>query len=180
MRIDFTLIMIFILAHTQAQTNKNNSDSSCKKIEFKNQGGQEDYWTRNIFAENYTKKTFRKYSGKIVVSGDTIKYLDKYFLTWVPSKFKNIFSSGIFYPTVITGQSKSSYRLKISNFEELDFLSKTPTQKKFRFWLQGIGLVNPTVCFIELTNQDATDNTDIETFINGASLTFYKEGWIVI
>jgi hypothetical protein len=101
-------------------------------------------------------------------------------LAWVPIKFKNIFSSGIFYPSVITGQSLSDYCLIISNFEELDFLSKTPTQKKFRFWLQGIGIVNPTVCFIELTNQDATENTDIETFIKGASLTFYKEGWIII
>ena len=176
MRIDFIILMIFILASTQAQTTKNNFDSSGKKIEFKNQEEQENYWTRNIFEENYTKETFRKFSGKIIVSGDTIKYLDKYFLAWVPTKFKNIFSSGIFYPTVITGQSKSSYRLTISNFEELDFLSESPIQKRFRFWLQGKGLVNPTVCFIELTNQNATENTDIETFINGASLTFYKEG----
>jgi hypothetical protein len=70
--------------------------------------------------------------------------------------------------------------LKIFNFEELKFLETTPTEKRFRFWLSSKRLVNPTVYFMELTNQNAAPGTDMPTFINGATLTFFWEGWIII
>ena len=70
--------------------------------------------------------------------------------------------------------------LTISDFEELKFLNKSNTQKRFRFWLFRKGTANPTVCFIELTNDKANDKTDFTTFINGAVLTYFKSGWIVI
>jgi hypothetical protein len=70
--------------------------------------------------------------------------------------------------------------LTISNLEELPFLSTSAEQKRFRFWLFRQGRANPTVCFIELINKKATSTTDIKTFIDGAELTFYKEGWIII
>jgi hypothetical protein len=63
MRIDFTIILIFILASTQAQTNKDNFDSSGKKIEFKNQGEQE-----TIGPEIFLQKIIQKrLLGSIVV-----------------------------------------------------------------------------------------------------------------
>jgi len=121
----------------------------------------------------------------------------------IPIDLKSIFSKGIFYPAIITEQIKSKINnngqpdtlisgnkaiynltrtdsLTISNFEELTSLSKSSTKKRFRFWLCCKGLVNRTVCFIELTNQSATDKTDMKTFISGAMLTFYKEGWIIV
>ena len=70
--------------------------------------------------------------------------------------------------------------LTISEFEELKFLTKSYTQKRFRFWLFRKGTANPTVCFIELTNDKASSKTDLTTFINGAALTYFKSGWIVI
>jgi predicted small secreted protein len=71
--------------------------------------------------------------------------------------------------------------LTIHNFEELRFLSSTPKQKRFRFWLEGkYPIANPTVCFLELTNENATATTDIITFINGAKLTFFEEGWVIL
>ncbi|HEY2583850.1 MAG TPA: hypothetical protein VGI43_18720 [Mucilaginibacter sp.] len=70
--------------------------------------------------------------------------------------------------------------LTISNFEELKFLSQSPRQKRFRFRLWRKGLPFETVYFIELTNESATSQTDITTFIKDSSLTFLKEGWVIL
>lgn len=180
MRIAITLILTFSFYCLQAQFVKDFNASSDTTKQFKIQGQQEDDWAKQLFEKNYSRQDFEKYDSTIVTSGDTVKYSDKYFLVWTTDKFKPIFSSGIFYPTIIIGTSKRDYRLSISNFEELKFLNHSPTQKRFRFWLNRNSLLNPTVCFIELTNENATDKTDMQTFIRGASLTFYKEGWIII
>lgn len=180
MRTIFTIISTLAFLGLQAQFNKEISASSDTTKVFKNQGEQENDWTKQFFEKNYSKQNFPKYDSTIVTKGDTVRYSDKYFLVWTAAEFKPIFYSGIFYPTIITGPSKRDYRLTISNFEELKFLNYSPTVKRFSFWLNRNTLLNPTVCFIELTNQNATDKTDIENFIRGASLTFYKEGWIII
>ncbi len=180
MRTVFTIILTLTFFCLHAQFNKEVPVSSDTTKVFKNQGEQEEEWTKQFFEKNYSRQNFERYDSIIVTSGDTVKYSDKYFLVWTADKFKPIFSSGIFYPTIIAGQSKRDYKLTISNFEELKVSNLPPTQKRFRFWLNRNTLLNPNVCFIELTNQNATDKTDIETFIKGASLTFYKEGWIII
>ena len=180
MRTVLTIILTLTFFCSHAQFNKPFSTFPDTTKGFKNQGEQENDWTESFWEKNYSKQNFDKYDSIIVISGDTVKYSDKYFLVWTADKFKTIFSSGIFYPTIITGSRKRDYRLTISNFEELTVPNHSPTQKRFRFWLHRNSLLNPTVCFIELTNQNATDKTNIKTFIKGASLTFYKEGWIII
>ncbi len=70
--------------------------------------------------------------------------------------------------------------LRIYNFEKIKSLEKTPKQKRFRFWLFRKGFGNPTVCFMELTNKNAASEIDLLSFIDGAKLTFFQEGWIVI
>lgn len=180
MKTFFTTILIFNLGFLQAQTIQTNSNSIDSKKEYNNQSEQEDSLSRQFFEENYSRQKYGRYESRIVISGDTVKYSDKYFLVWIPAKFKKIFSNGIFYPTIIIGQSKRYHKLTIANFEELTFLSNSPTQRRFRFWLTGKGEINPTVCFIELTNPNATYKTDIDSFINGAMLTFYKAGWFII
>jgi len=69
--------------------------------------------------------------------------------------------------------------LTIGEFEELKFLSTTPTIKRFRFWEYRKWSANPQVYFIELTNTFANTSTDLASFINGATLTFVKQGWII-
>lgn len=180
MRTVSLIILTFNFFALQAQvTDKKPLSSDSVKV-FKNQGEQEDFFAGQFFKNNYSKQKFDRYGEDIIISGDSVKYLDKYFLVQTPDKFKLIFSTGIFYPTIIAGLSKRDYRFTIFNFEELTFLNYSVTRKRFRFWLYRNTLLNPTVCFIELTNQNATDKTDIETFIKGASLTFYSEGWIII
>ena len=70
--------------------------------------------------------------------------------------------------------------LTISNFEELRCLNITPTKRRFRFWLYTKGFANPTVCFLELTNSNASGKTSLASFIKGAQLTFFKKGWVII
>jgi hypothetical protein len=76
---------------------------------------------------------------------------------------------------------KRTDTLVISNLEELKSIKSTPKQKKFRFWLQGqYPIANPVIYFIELANSEATSATDMLTFIDGATLTFFEEGWVII
>lgn len=70
--------------------------------------------------------------------------------------------------------------LFIDNFEEMKFLEKTPESKRFRFWVFTKGFANPTIYFMELTNNKVTANTDLISFINGARLTFFQQGWVII
>ncbi|WP_428331387.1 hypothetical protein [Mucilaginibacter sp.] len=70
--------------------------------------------------------------------------------------------------------------LTISNFEELKYMSTNSKRKRFRFWLFRNRLINPTVCFMELTNNKAIISTSTFNFVNGAKLTFFEEGWIII
>jgi hypothetical protein len=70
--------------------------------------------------------------------------------------------------------------LRITDFEEVPFLNKSPTIRRFRFWLFTKGFMNPTVYFIELTNENATSKTDIRSFIKDSNLTFFINGWIII
>ena len=196
-----TTILILTFFSVEAQTTDNKNQI---KREFKNQGEQEDYWAEQLFEKEYSKTYFDKFKGDIVIIGNGFIFGDKTFvITNTTKELKPIFSSGLFYPNIIMGSAKSiiksqaeldtlstlqkmfynmsrSDSLTISEFEELKFLTKSYTQKRFRFWLFRKGTANPTVCFIELTNDKASSKTDLTTFINGAALTYFKSGWIVI
>jgi hypothetical protein len=196
-------LIISILTLTSFLVDAQTTDNISKR-EFKNQGEQEDYWAEQLFKNEYCKTHFDKYKGDIVINANSFIFGDKTFvIVNTPNELKPIFSSGIFYPAIITGDTKSVVKsqaeldtlstaqkvfynmtrtdsLTISGFEELKFLTKSNTQKRFRFWLFRKGTANPTVCFIELTNDKAHDKTDLTTFIDGAVLTFFKSGWIVI
>jgi len=41
-------------------------------------------------------------------------------------------------------------------------------------------MVNPTKYVFELTNPLATGTADLPTFLNGAVLSFIKQGWIML
>jgi hypothetical protein len=204
MRTFFTAILTISFCLLQAQNVDTKTISSDKK-EFKNQGEQEDYWAEQLFEKDYKKQTFEKYTGDIVVDKNFFKYAEQVLEIDDTSKkeLTAIFSKGLFYPSIITGvvitnpksneelnkmttSEKAVYglirtdSLRISLLEEVPFLSKSPKQKRFRFWLIRKGRANPEVCFIELTNPNATSGTDIKTFVDGAVLTFYRQAWTVI
>jgi hypothetical protein len=186
-----------------AQPNVSKPNTANKTKQFRSQGEQEDYWAKLFFKKNYLKGNFPRYEGTVSVNGDSFLFSDQTLVvTNTSEEFKKIIEKGLFYPSVITGQVKTKTKSKeeldslseeekmfynlsrtdsftISDLKELRFLNK-PTRKRFRFLLYRKSMLNPTVCFFELTNKEATGKTDTETFINGAVLTFFKAGWISI
>jgi hypothetical protein len=198
----FIILILLIVALTKVTAQV--SESKPVKKEFKNQGEQEDYWAEKLFEEKYTKQNYKKFVGDIVViDKNSIRFGNKVLRAYFSPEFKSIFTQGIFYPQVITGDSVSPKKtdeetrnmtqaqrffynisqndtLNIGEFEELKFLSTSPSVKRFRFWEYRKGFANPQVYFIELTNTTADKSTDSETFIKGATLTFVKDGWIII
>jgi hypothetical protein len=190
-----TLILLIFNLITCTSQNK----------EFKNQGEQEDYWAERIFNNEYVKKEYSKFNGKIeIINDNKILFDNKTLLVNCPKTYLAIFKNGLFYPQLIFGNSENNKILSneelnklsqndrffyninrndsfsISNFEELEFLSKSPKIKRFRFWNFRHGSANPQVYFIELINENANSNTSLENFLKNAHLTYIKAGHIVI
>ena len=198
----FIIIILFVVTITKVAAQI--PESKPVKKEFKNQGEQEDYQAEKLFEEKYTKQNNKRFTGDIaVIDKNNIKFGNKVLRAYFSPELKSIFTQGIFYPQIITGDSVSPKKseeeiskmtevqkvfynmaqndtLSIGEFEELKFLSTSPTIKRFRFWEYRNGSANPHVYFIELTNSTADKSTDLATFIKGATLTFVKEGWIII
>ena len=173
---------------------------------FKNQGEQEDYWAEELFRNEYVEQSFDNFKGVISIKGKrTLTFENKTLEVWTTNpELMDIFIRGIFCPQLIIGNEESNPSkskteiaqlsdkekfkywiskndtLQISNFEELEFMNKSPQKKKFRFWNHSSGLANPQVYLLELTNNKASKDTDLKTFIQEAKLTFLKAGWIII
>lgn len=196
-------IILLVTIYT-FQANAQTKDTFVVRTQFANQGEQEDYWAEKLFYEKYKKENYKRFAGDIIViDKNHVRFGNKILLGDFSSEYKSIFTQGIFYPQIITGDSvtpkKSSEEINkmtdgqrvfynmtqndtlvIGEFEELKFLSKSPTIKRFRYWEYRKWSANPQVYFIELTNTTADKSTDMETFIKGATLTFVKDGWIIM
>ena len=190
-----TLILTIIFFSSYAQEiggKESNSREENDRI-LKNIREQENSRVAKIFSQNYMR-----FDGKIlIVNENTIKYDDEVLLIYNTSnELKAIFEKGIFYPSIITGPVKKGLSrkeeldstmkilrndsLSISDFEEQNNFGGSPKEKKFEFLLFSKGRMNPTVYYIELTNDNATRETDLKTFINGARLSLVTKGSILI
>jgi hypothetical protein len=200
----YYLLTIFFISICVFQIKAQKRDTFIVRTQFANQGEQEDYWAEKLFYEKYKKENYKRFTGDIVViDKNHIRFGNKILRAYFSTEFKNIFTQGIFYPQVITGDSAAAKKseeelskmtpgqklfynmtqndtLAIGEFEELKFLSTSPTIKRFRFWKYRKWSANPQVYFIELTNTAADKTTDLPTFIKGATLTFVKDGWIIM
>jgi hypothetical protein len=198
------ILIILIVTIVAFQTKAQTKDTFIVRTQFANQGEQEDYWAEKLFHEKYKKENYKRYTGDIkVIDKNHIRFGNKILQGYFSPELKSIFTQGIFYPQIITGDSVSLKKsnkeisamtdgqrvfykmnqndtLVIGEFEELKFLSKSPTIRRFRYWVYRKWSANPQVYFIELTNTGADKSTDMETFIKGATLTFVKEGWIIM
>jgi len=204
------ILLLFVFSFCSAQSDSQKPHLLRKgapvRPVFNTQGEWEDYQAGKFFEENYERHFYQRFKGTISVLSETaIKYDDKVLEIYNTSaSLMPIFKKGIFYANIITGNEPATvaktkeelhslppdqkilYSLgrtdstRISNFEELKFLHNSPEIKRFRFWLYRPGMANPQVYFIELTNEQATAQTDMTSFINGATLTFFKAGWIII
>ena len=170
------LILLFTLL-SFAISAKGQNNSQNEKRTFKNQGEQEDYWAENFFKEKYVAQNYSIFSGDISeIDKNTFKYDTQILvLDNINPKLKSVFTKGILYPQII-GNNASF----ISGFEELKFLNISPKIKRFRFYLHNKNVMNPTVYLLEITNEQATEKTEIESFIENGTLAFLKSGWIIM
>jgi hypothetical protein len=191
-----TIILYLVIIYSSQAQETDEYPCVSKREIFGTQGRQEDRLAKKLIRKEYTKQSYNHFSGTITtIDNDTIKYDDEVLMIFNTCKdLKPIFQKGIFYPSIITGPVKKGLArkqeldsmlfrndsLRISDFAELKFIKKSSKAKFFRFWLYSKGMFNPTVCFIELTNDSATHKTDIGTFVNGSKLTFFKEGWLIL
>jgi hypothetical protein len=163
---------------------------------FKNQGEYENFLTKKFYNEHYIKQNYNRFEGEICIVNDSIiKYGEEILeIKYISNELKTIFEIGIIYPEIIFGTKTSNINESeetltnffyyknniITDFEEVVFLNNTPFEKKFKFWLFIKGIApHPTVYLLELTNENATEDTDIVTFIKNSKLTFFKKGWLV-
>lgn len=172
---------------------------------FKNQGEQENYWAEEAFKTKYKKQFFKRFHGTIsLVNETTFTYRDRTLIVNDTNiELKTICKIGLLYPEIITGklrykpltkkeltamtsEQKQLYDmviqdgLTISNLEELRFLNTIPQIKRYSFLLFEKGFSNPTICYMELTNERALPSTSVVSFIEGSKLTFFKRGSIII
>lgn len=157
-------------------TNAQNDSQTEKKV-FANQGEQEKYWAEVFFKENYSAQSYPEFSGKISeIDFNTFKFDDQAIvLDNINRSLKPIFLKGLLYPQIIANDISF-----ISSLEELKFLNTSPKVKRFKFWLFSKNVSNPSVYLLEITSEQATEKTDIKTFIENGKLTFLKKGWTII
>ena len=74
----------------------------------------------------------------------------------------------------------TGHTITIDHFEELNYVNSKPTQRRFKFMVfpekvrfNGYN----AVFFLELTNKQADNTFNLETFIAGAKVTFLKNAW---
>jgi len=69
----------------------------------------------------------------------------------------------------------AGHTITIDYFEEMKNIKSKPTQRKFKFWVYPYKIRfngGNDIFLLELTNENATRDTDLESFIRGASVTF--------
>jgi len=199
--INSVFFLISVSAFAQRDSIKNKAEK-----DIRTQGEQEEYWAQQAFEKNDGTQIFERYKGSIyVLEENKIKYDDVVLNIYgVSPSLRAIFEKGIFYPGLIAGnysgevlktrQKIDSFpakqnnfdilfginNLSISYFDEIKSLSNSPKIKRFKIYLWRQGLANPSLYFLELTNNTATEETDIKTFINGAKITFFRFASILI
>ena len=178
------------------------------KTVFKNTDEQENYWAEQIFNLQREKQHYKIYKTPNILFGNSYQYKNAVITTDTNTAVRAILIKGIFYPDIIVEAFKYSPRrhlkirllktdtsfikqensyivpkidsLWLTNFQEVKFLETNSKQRRFRFWLERKGFPNPIIYFMELTNKNATAETELLSFINGAKLTFFQEGWVII
>ena len=188
-----TFFLIALLAITELQAQDTDREKS--KYQF----------AKKVFRKEYKEEKFNRFSGVITIINEHTWRFDEKVLTIgdISDEHKLIFTKGIFYPNIITGntiaETKTQEELStmsisekvfynmgrtdsfnIGHFEELEKLNNGPKAKRFVFWLYSKGSMNPTECYIELRNENATSGTSFNKFLENARLSFYHRGTLIL
>jgi hypothetical protein len=199
MKNSIRIFIFFIFISSLIATTEN-------RLYAQTQGEQEKKWAKNTFRKQTDSKVYPIFSGEItVIDSTTFKFDEKTIILLDDPRpeITVLFQNGIFYPNIITGDEKAVIKtqseldtltenetviynwsrtdmVKISDFEEVEPFFKSPKTRKFQFYLYRLGLMNATVCYLELTNKSATRKTSLLEFMKNSHVTFFKEGSILL
>ena len=162
-------------------------------------------FAKGVFKRQYKKQEFEAFNGKVEkIDESTFRYGNKVLnVDTEDMSLMTIFSKGIFHPDIIGGKNtikgltrsqldtmsiqnqifhnlSRNDSIRIGAVEELEQLNPNSKTKRFVFWLYQEGMANPTECYFELYNDRGTKNMTFEAFVDGAKLTFYYRGTIII
>lgn len=163
-----------LLVSGQSSDKENKKTKSEKEPEFATAGEQETYWAKQLFKNEYKKQKHSKFKGHISRLDEHTFKFDTLTLRVIntPPDLLLIFDNGLLQPL--------GPGLTMSSIEELTDLNPSPAIKRFSYMLIRKGFANPIMYFFELTNKTASKETDIKAFIEGSTLTFLKQGWVMI
>lgn len=156
-------------------------ESPAAPQEFQTAGAQEDAWAREFFCRYYAYHEYPRFSGRVAVEGppNDLRLIfgpDTLRLGGCDAVMSLIFREGLVYPKVA-----DEYLFRdISSVAELPNATESPQRRRFSCWVWDAHSLNPTTYLFELRNAQATAATDTRTFIQGATLTFIREGWGVL
>lgn len=147
---------------------------------FVNQGEVEDYNAYRIFKENYKSQSFQRFEGNVKNMTDSIAYNESVMALNCNDNLKGIFKNGLLYPEILCSDTLFGSIGRVTNIKELKLLNPTGKVKRFSLWLFRKRMHNPSVYLFELTNDEAKNDMSMEEFIDGAQLTFFTYGWLII
>jgi hypothetical protein len=142
---------------------------------------QDDTDAREHFRNHYRSTEYSRYDGTVtaVQQPDLVNFIyghtDTLRLSDTNAVFYQLFTQGILYPSV-TGDRLCF----ITNLKPLPVDCAFPHRRRFTFWHYIPGYLNPDVYLFELTNPHATAQTNLQSFFQGAELTFIELGWTVL
>jgi hypothetical protein len=201
------LILLVLIALQACKTNTagDGSDFNEKKYWRQRSAKLKDafyynYWPNaRVYPKNTQAVTTDTVKGSTAIICDTFKL----YLFDEAVNFKSIFTSGLISPKDIycgIGQSctehddgwrfddgskahkdevhgLSGVSSTIDYFKEIEYNPKRIHKRRFVFYVPANWNTGFAVYLIELTNKKANTKTDLETFIKGATLTYYQFAW---
>jgi hypothetical protein len=160
--------------------------------------GPKDKAVIEHFKNDYKKKNYKRFTGKITVNDNQILFDNKIIFYNKSDKIlQPLLQEGLVYPQLLTAYQidkfenedsdrtqkrfaklqknwKDSFEvnnIKLSNATELAFLSSDPTIKRFKVLCKDPKFPNMMVYYFELTDKNADKNTTTENFIKNSKLT---------
>lgn len=160
--------------------------------------GPKDKAVTEHFKNDYKKKNYKKFAGKISASNSQVLFDNKIiFYNGSDKIIKLLLQEGLVYPQLLTDyqidkfENEDSDRtqkrfaklqknwkdafevnnIRLSNASELVFLSSDPSVKRFKVLCNDPKFPNMMAYYFELTSKNSNKNTSVEDFIKNAKLT---------
>jgi len=154
------------------------------------------------FKTEYKKKNYKKFEGKITVKENQVQFDDKIIYYDKSDKtIASVLKQGLIYPQLLTDYQMEKFlsetkdktqkrflklqkdprasfdvnNVKLANIKELTMASSNPKAKRFKITFKDTRINSTILYLIELTNKAAKENTSLDEFIAGASLTYLNQ-----